>query len=195
MATSNVKWIDLEGEIGKIQNSEIQDFVLKTLENCPDYFFIQPASSTGKYHPACSNQRGGLLVHVKRVIYFLDQICMAWGIFGDRRDIVIAAAIVHDIAKPERNAPYEEHQNHALNAERYFPKEKQGGEIGEFIEEIRGCVHHHMGRWTVKKILKPITDYTQLELAMTTADYLASVKTAITPMDDYKLLGPAKTKG
>lgn len=173
------KWDVLQGELALINDPDIQDWTLRTLQNVPAYFWYAPTSMTGKYHPACSNGKGGLIVHVKRVVYLANKICHAWGIFSKNRDMVIAACILHDIAKPAPGTPYKEHEDHPINAKKYFAE--SGGQ--GFVDLIEDCIRNHMGRWTPIKIAKPIEEYNLMELAVYTADYLSSVKDLATPKD------------
>ena len=160
----------------------------ETLNNTPDYFFKAWASSTGKYHPACTCIDGGLVRHVRRATYIANRLCEGWGLFDLSRDIVLAAIIIHDIAKVPSGGNYAEYENHPLHAQKYFavmevsdsfPVEKafpvQTG--------ITNAVIHHMGRWTPKSVAKPIESYTLTELAVYTADYMATTKDLVTPED------------
>lgn len=174
-----LKYQVLEGELALINDPDIQDWTLRTLQKVPEYFWYAPTSMTGKYHPACSNGRAGLIIHVKRVVYLANKICHAWGIFAQERDIVLASCILHDIAKCPPGTPYLEHENHPINAAGYFAK---GGTPG-VVNMIDSCVRFHMGRWTPKAIAKDIRDYELLELAVYTADYLSSLKDLETPRD------------
>ena len=70
-----MRWLPLEAEIKLIQNTDLQKWVIDTLDKVPEYFYKAPASSTGKYHPACTNKEGGLLVHVRRAVYIANRLC------------------------------------------------------------------------------------------------------------------------
>ena len=169
----------LEEEISLIKNEAIKTWTRESLSNSPDYFFVAPASSTGKYHPDCTLGNGGLLVHTKRVIYIINRLSAGWGLTDIERDIVLSAGILHDIAKTGRgNGSYEDYINHSLNAQKYL-KEMENNSI----VKIRSCVEHHMGLWTPEIIKKDIRDYTLLELLVYTADYMATTKDLITPQD------------
>ena len=172
------KWDVLEGELALINDEDVRDWTLSTLQNVPPYFWYAPTSMTGKYHPAVCNLKGGLIIHVKRVVYLANKICHAWGIFAQDRDIVIAACILHDIAKPAPGTPYVEHENHPINARKYFQTDKQ-----PYVQEVDDCIRNHMGRWTPRNIAKPMDEYTINELAVYTADYLSSLKDLGTPRD------------
>lgn len=187
------KWKVLERQINLIKTPEIQKFVKETLNNTPDYFFKAWASSTGKYHPACTCVDGGLVRHVRRATYIANRLCEGWGLFDLSRDIVLAAIILHDIAKvPSPSAggksSYADYENHPLKAKDYFAVM----EISESfpVEKafpvqtaITSAIIYHMGRWTPKTVAKPIETYTLTELAVYSADYMATTKDLVTPED------------
>jgi len=185
----------LEKEINLIQDSTIREWTRATLNNVPDYFFTAQASSTGKYHPACTNKEGGLIVHVKRAVYIANRLCEGWGIFKLDRDIVLSAMILHDIAKTPHNDPnytYADFENHPINAQKYLASKellKQSDDYDDtFAEErfckILNCIRYHMGRWTPASIKKEIKDYSLMELCVYTADYIATTKDLVTPVDN-----------
>lgn len=57
-----------EKTLALIKSEEKREWVKKVLGIFPEHFWTQPTSTTGKYHPACSNVRSGLLIHTKRVV-------------------------------------------------------------------------------------------------------------------------------
>jgi 23S rRNA maturation-related 3'-5' exoribonuclease YhaM len=167
-------------EIVLIQAMDIRQFTIDSLNNAPDYFFEAPASSTGKYHPQCTLGKGGLVVHTKRVVFFANRVCDGWGIVAGPRDIVLSASILHDIAKTGRGAgSFENYENHPINAIKYLASLN----TEPTKERIVNCIKFHMGRWTPASIKKNLEDYTILEFAMTTADFLAATKDVTTPKD------------
>jgi 23S rRNA maturation-related 3'-5' exoribonuclease YhaM len=186
----------LINEINLIQSKNIQAFTINILENAPDYFYRAMASSTGKYHPQCTCKVGGLVTHVKRATYFANRLCDGYGIKGIDRDIVLSAIILHDIAKvpsPKEDSKitYADYENHPINAEKYLVSKallKQSNDPDDtFMEErflkILHCIKHHMGLWTPASIKKDLKNYTQLELIVYTADYIAATKDLVTPKD------------
>lgn len=181
----------LQNELDYINNPLINEWTQKTLENVPQYFWVAQASSSGKYHPACTIKKGGLITHVKRAVYLVNELCEGWGIFEIDRDIVLSATILHDIAKtPSHKVAHlygmtstsEDFINHPLNAIHYFASQKTLSNT--IINKINECIKYHMGRWTPDAIKKPITEYSLAELAVYTADYLSSRKAVATPKDN-----------
>jgi HD superfamily phosphodiesterase len=173
----------LKKEIALIKTVSIQDWVKQTLQNTPDYFFTAMASSTGKYHPSCTCCKSGLIVHVKRVVYLVNRLCDGYGIKEIDKDIVLAASILHDIAKTPSNNPkftYADYENHPINAEKYFA----ALDNEEIKRKITDCIRYHMGLWTPASIKKDLKDYTLLELIVYTADYIAATKDLVTSVDN-----------
>lgn len=175
-------------ELNLIVDPKIKDWTEKTLEVVRDAFWRIPASSTGKYHPQCTNKDGGLIIHVKRVVYLADRLTFAWNIKEQNRDIVIAACILHDIAKTGKDSgAYIDYVNHPINAADIFKKtigllpKDETPEDSMF--KISQCIKYHMGLWTPNSIKKPLNKYTALELATYTCDYMASTKDLVTPVD------------
>lgn len=175
----------LNNELNLIQNLAIREWTKKTLENAPEYFWKAQASSTGKYHPACTIKEGGLITHVKRAVYIVDRLSTGWGLNEIQRDIVISATILHDIAKVGNptvaKTTYDDYLNHPLNAEKYFAKVEKETNV---VNVINQCIKNHMGLWTPDSIKKAIEDYSLLELIVYTADYLATTKDLVTPRDN-----------
>jgi len=180
-------WKDLEPELNLIKSKVIRDWTIETLKNVPEYFYKAQASSTSKYHPTCTIKEGGLIVHVKRVVYFANRLCEGWGIFKLDRDVTISACILHDIAKVGRNSgSYEDYVNHPLNAMKYYALDCELNKepLNITIRRIDEAVRNHMGRWTPDTIKKEIVDYSLIELLVYTCDYLAATKTLGTPEDN-----------
>lgn len=173
-----------EKELALIKDEAIRLWTIATLHNAPEYFWTGPASSSGKYHPACSNKLGGIITHTKRAVYFANRLCSGWGITLDKKDIVISAVILHDIAKTSSSG-FSDYVNHPINAEKYFAANK--GDVCTNFDLIKLCVNFHMGLWTPKEIKKPIEKYTLQELAVYTSDYLSTTKNLSTPVDNEEI--------
>ena len=172
-------------EFAYMKNNDIKNFLFELLRMAPGYFYSAPSSSTGKYHPAYESTKGGLVLHTKAVVYFLMQMLVLeeYNEFNDRdRDLLISAAILHDVKKHGEN-PHCEYTNfeHPRLAEKFILDYKDCGVIpSEEIEFIADAVKTHEGQWNTngKK-----SKYAPLEKPTTKAqklihlcDYLASRK-------------------
>ena len=55
-------------EINYIKDENLRKSLGELIELLPDYFFREPAASTGKYHPSYAQGEGGLLRHTKAAV-------------------------------------------------------------------------------------------------------------------------------
>jgi len=182
-------------DLAMIQSDEIRNFTIQVMATFPEHFWIQPGSSTGLYHPACTLVKSGLLVHIKRVVFFGKKLIRAhgWNIPSDKADRIISAMILHDGQKGGRGyGPYQNYENHPLLVQlRYyksFSKNSEEVQIPPSEEEewkvdIWQMIRFHMGPWSPKKAQKPLDKYSKNELIVYHADYLAAQKDLVTPVD------------
>ena len=129
-----------------ISSDSIRSLVREVMVNdIPKYFFHVAASSTGKYHPQFSLGEGGLARHTIVVAYFASRIADAWDCTQHEKDIVIAAALLHDGIKQGKTEGHTTHDHPLLMAnilnDKYAAKYPEAKEIAHVIES-------HMGRWT-----------------------------------------------
>lgn len=87
-------------ELSYIHDNRIRESIGKLIDMLPEYFFRVPASSTGKYHPKCSNVEGGLVNHTKIAVRYAKELlhnAILFNNFSDHdQDIIIASLILHD---------------------------------------------------------------------------------------------------
>jgi len=173
--------------INLIKDEAVKQFTIDSLNNAPFYFWVAKASSSGKYHPQCTNKEGGLLIHVKRTAFMANRLCSGFQIEGIDRDKILSAAILHDIAKVPgtkvckeygMDCTSEDFENHPINASKYLVHSEHTAEIVEMIR-------HHMGPWTPESIKKPLGKYTKGQLIVYLADYMATTKEIDTSVDGY----------
>jgi hypothetical protein len=91
-----------EDELEFIIREDIRQFTEKALKTLPEYFFLIPASSSGKYHPSTDLGEGGLVRHSKavaRVAYELFGFNTLFNFTEDEKDMMISACILHDGVK------------------------------------------------------------------------------------------------
>lgn len=60
-----------EKELLLIEDLTIRKLAREALSNADDWFFIEPASSSGKYHPDFARGASGLVLHTKAVVYMI----------------------------------------------------------------------------------------------------------------------------
>lgn len=147
------KIVVFEKELSLIKNKNIKKLTKEIIENADDWFFLEPASSSGKYHPEFALQVGGLVMHTKAVVYFLKELLRSelYPIDAYHQDMLILAAIAHDIKKYGENSNTGHTvKNHPELASAYVENinnEKKILKENIDIEYIKRCINTHMGIW------------------------------------------------
>ena len=86
-------------EIGDIKDANLKAFATELIANADDYFFVVPASSSGKYHPPFDLGDGGLVRHTRLVAYMAKSLAESYCFSDYDTDCLIVAALAHDIKK------------------------------------------------------------------------------------------------
>lgn len=187
--------------VKKINEEALRDACLDMVEDIPFYFWLVPASSSGKYHPECDLGEGGLVRHSLMVTKFGQELVTTEMFVRDEepnRDIVRVACLFHDCLK---SGPVDEDGNYSDHTVFEHPRL-----ASEFVREhlteagidplkvnlICDCIYSHMGKWCVdvygekngnpqKALSKPRTDFEKL---VHIADYVASRKN-IQALEDW----------
>lgn len=191
-------------EFKDIKNKDLKVFTVALLERADYKFWWRAASSTQKYHPPVCNQLGGVVIHTKRVFYFAKVLCTANKLSELDTDIVLAACLLHDIAKTGKGeGSYEDYENHPLNVRKLIPEnwdevlelfaDSTYLETCRLIAQVFGCIELHMGQWTPVEARKPMSEYTTLEIITHEADLLAADKGIVLPtidvQEEYAMFG------
>ena len=170
-------------EFTYIKNENLRKFAEEVIANADDWFFIEPASLSGRYHPSFSLGEGGLVRHTKCVAYFAYAMAESMDFNQEDTDLLIIAALAHDIKKHDINKNYM--REHPLLASDYLCEimEKFSEEIitNEQVQKLCYAVASHMGKWEAKepwlKGKKPFPmPSNDFEKALQAADYVASRK-------------------
>jgi hypothetical protein len=187
-------------ELNYIKSVNLKKFAEEIIANAEDWFFIEPASTSGKYHPKFSLGDGGLMRHTRCVAYWATAMAESFNMSQEDSDLLVIAALAHDIKKHDNNGVFL--RNHPLLASDYVSKIKEKfteDEItNEQVQKICRAVAAHMGKWEgtrewVKDESKelfpmPSTDF---EKALQAADYIASRKVILdfdfAPVDNVPL--------
>ena len=144
-----------------IEDEKIRLNVINYLsDDVDELFFIAPASRS--FHPVDERGKGGLITHTKRVKLIVKLLCDANKISGREKDILIAAAVVHDTAKYglKEDGSLEYYVNHSDLV-------KDVGLMPEIVEIAK----MHMGPWYREDRWKRSCEHGKL---LYYADYLAS---------------------
>ena len=152
------------------------------VKSIPDYFWVVPASSTGKYHPNYALGEGGLYRHTMAAYDLLLHICKVSDFTDEEVDLMCIAILMHDTRKSGSQTEYEMDPHtkfeHPLLAAEQVRLLKGGRHNDESLEFIAHCIESHMGQWNTSK-------YSEIKLPLPTdkyqnavhlADYLASRK-------------------
>ena len=171
-------------EIGDIKDANLKEFATELIANADDYFFVVPASSSGKYHPPFDLGDGGLVRHTRVVAYMAKSLAESYCFSDYDTDCLIVAALAHDIKKQGRGDTGHTVWEHPELARDYIIEtyNKQSFGISEdVIHKIANAVYSHMGKWgNDPRFCKANTPLpmpvTELEKALQAADYVASRK-------------------
>jgi len=169
-------------ELSLIKDQRVRDFAQKAIETLPDYFFVMPASTTGKYHPSYALGDGGLLRHTKAAIAIATDLFVLdeYNFQGNMKDLLIVALILHDGWKKGNGLTQWTVDIHPTFAVKSITENKElSSMLSPYeINVISESIHSHMGKWNTdrsgNKILpKPET---KEEKFIHLVDYLASRK-------------------
>ena len=178
-------------ELSYISDENLGDCLLNIINMLPDYWFSEPASSTGKYHPEYALGDGGLLRHSKaamRIGYELLSNPAIGDKYTDReKDLMLMALLIHDGLK--LGIPKEKYTrfDHPILMGSFIldNKDKIGLSLkdAEFIDEV---IKTHMGPWTSdyngnEVLERPRTKYQNF---VHMCDFLASRKCLLVPFDE-----------
>lgn len=179
-------------EIGYIVDENLKKFAEKVIEGADDYFFTVPASSSGKYHPQFSLGESGLVRHTRVVAFFVK--CIGESMMFNQHDIdlLVIAAIAHDIKKQGDNSNGHTVGNHPEFARNYvlvLGAENDNLISMDDVKKIAAAVYSHMGKWGHENDNMPLPE-TEFDKALQAADYLASRREILD--FDFKPTEPVK---
>ena len=178
-------------ELELINDEELSESLLKIIEKLPDYWFDEPASSTGKYHPSYALGNGGLLRHSKaamRIGYeLLSDPCIGDKYTSHEKDLMLISLLVHDGLKlglPKEK--YTRFDHPILMGKFILDNYKEFGITKEDAEFMNDVIKTHMGPWTTdydgnEVLEKPKNKYQNF---VHMCDYLASRKCILVPFDE-----------
>ena len=177
-------------ELELINDEELSESLLKIIEMLPDYWFVEAASSTGKYHPEYALGEGGLLRHSKaamRIGYeLLNDPCIGDKYTSHEKDLMLMSLLVHDGLKRGINAEkYTRFDHPILMGKFILDNYKEIGISKEDAEFMDNVIKTHMGPWTTdydgnEVLEKPKNKYQNF---VHMCDYLASRKCILVPFD------------
>ena len=167
-------------EIGYIKDESKRRDIEVLINLLPDYFFLIPASSSGKYHLKFALTNSGLVKHTKVAVRIAIDMFETVNNFSDNdKDLIIMALIMHDGLKKgiieEENTRFD----HPLLVSKLIMENANKLEMD--IDDVRKMcmmIESHMGRWNTSKysdIELPIP-INEIQRFVHRCDYLASRK-------------------
>lgn len=144
----------LADEIKLISDEKLKVFITAFLNECvPPYFFVVPASSTGKYHPQYALGVGGLVRHTKACVKIAEDLLSLEQnetLNECYHDEIICALVVHDTfkqgLKAEGGHTKFEHPVYSASALKMF-SDKFYPDLSNRVNIISMLVMSHMGQW------------------------------------------------
>jgi len=159
-----------ERELSLISDNELREWTERMLSTNVEYQHKHaPASSSGKYHPECSNGEGGLVRHTKLVVHLVLTLLDTRPDLSKERDRLVSAAILHDMGKYHDDSRFVTHDHPAYMASLC---------IEEGQPEIASLIAAHMGSWNTNTHSNVVLEvpYNERRWLLHYADYIASRK-------------------
>ena len=170
-------------EINHIKDERLRNNLEIIIDNLPDYFFIIPAASTGKYHPAFAAGEGGLVRHSK-VAFKIGLDLLSTKSFNEdftekERDLLLMSILVHDGLKKGKEEEKYTRFDHPLLMADYIKELKDKLTLtNEEINFMSKVISTHMGEWNTSpysKVVLPLPK-TKEEKFVHLCDFLSSKK-------------------
>lgn len=179
-------------EINYIKDESLRKSLAELIELLPDYFFKEPAASTGKYHPSYAQGEGGLLRHTKAAVRIgyelLQDSSIGKKYTNHEKDLMLMALLLHDgFKKGLVEERYTRFDHPLIAAKVVLDNASKVGLSSEDAKFISDAIKTHMGDYTVdysgnEVLEKPHTRYQNF---VHMCDYLASRKCLLLPFDEH----------
>ena len=159
------KTMVLVPELKHITDQELLKAVANYFEHVvPDYFWVIPASSTGKYHPDQDAGVGGLVRHsrmITEVAIALMNLEM-WSSLKPYEDEIYVACLIHDtwklgdgVTKYVEGKTYSKFEHPVVASRKFYEYIQNYPEVTDKMKKqcltICQCVETHMGQWNTNK--------------------------------------------
>ena len=187
--------------LNTFETENIKQFAELCIKTIPPYFWVVPASSTGKYHPIYALGEGGLARHtlalcrIMNHLFNLDWFRQKYS--AEERDCLRLAGLMHDTRKSGSQEDYQKSKwtkfDHPIQAAKvvyktYMENKDSLNIRGEYIDMICQCIESHMGAFNTDKrsnIELPVPT-SEEQMLVHICDYLASRKDIEVLFDDTK---------
>jgi hypothetical protein len=185
--------------LSTIVNEDIREFAIALLDSLPEYIWVVPASSTGKYHPEYSLGEGGLMRHQIAVVRFLNFFFeleqYSSKLTSREMDLMRVAGLTHDSMKSGSQEQFD--NNKYTKFEHPLMMATKVREFNGYIQQkeldfIADAISKHMGGWNTDKksdvvLPKPNDKFSRM---LHVADYLSSRKSLTMNFDESMFPAP-----
>ena len=176
---ANMNKIDyFKTEISYISDKDKRSDIEYLINLLPDYFFIIPASSTGKYHPKFASSENGLLKHVKAAVRIAHDLFIINEAFtATEKDLIIMALIMHDGLKKGINEEEYTRFDHPLLVSKLIIENASHLKMNtDDVRKMCKMIESHMGKWNTNQYSDVVLPLPQdkCERFVHMCDYLAS---------------------
>ena len=138
-----------------VQDENVKKFMGQCIETIPEYWFVVPASSTGKHHPNYALGKGGLMRHTIALLRFFNRLVynsMYGNMFTNREmDLLRVACLMHDTRKSGSDEEFavDKHTkfDHPILAANTVRSIKTEYITDKEKELIANAIESHMGQW------------------------------------------------
>ncbi len=179
-------------EINYIKDESLRKSLGELIELLPDYFFKEPAASTGKYHPSYAQGEGGLLRHTKAAVRIgyelLQDLSIGKKYTSREKDLMLMALLLHDGFKKGLVEERYTRFDHPLIASKVIlDNASKVGLSSEDAKFISDAIKTHMGDYTTDYNGNEVLDkpHTKYQNFVHMCDYLASRKCLLVPFDEH----------
>jgi len=174
----------LEKEISLIKDPKLREAVRKCIKDNEKKLKILPASTSGKYHPPDERGPGGLVRHIKKVVWFIDHLGREFALDQEDLDILLVAGVLHDIALVVlteidqdgrvilEGRRYKDHPKISAQMTNKYLTDAGFEPTSPTVIKILDLIRSHMSRWH-PNCKQP---YDRLEFFLCMADYFCSLE-------------------
>lgn len=167
-----------EKEISYIKDESKKRDIAYLINLLPDYFFLIPAASTGKYHPKFANTVSGLVKHTKVAVRIAYDLFETVNSFSDEdKDLILMALLLHDGLKKGLVEEKYTRFDHPLLVSHLILENANHLEMDiDSVRKMCTLIESHMGKWNTSKYSKvelPVPT-TEMQRFVHRCDYLAS---------------------
>jgi len=187
-----------KNELTYIEGDLYKEIMLRAMRFIPRYFWVVPASTSGRYHPQTSLGEGGLFRHTQSVFRVAQELLghpLYREMFtSEERDMTRIACLLHDACKQGVEDIEDGYtDDHPILVRDALYPWRDGLDKPEGMEEawsnISDLIDTHMCVWNTRKDgteFAPIPT-SNLQLFVHMADYLASRRgIEMEPLGEYK---------